>query len=70
MAGFAAGLLAKYGLHMDTAVVDGALQGVTVPIYYALVSWLEKYYEKAGWLLGVRKAVAYVETHDTAVPAK
>lgn len=67
--GYGVNLLAKYGLHVNSAAVDGVVQGVVTMGYYTVVNWLEQYYSKAGWLLGVRKAVKYVETHDTPAPA-
>lgn len=63
--GFAVAQLAKYGFNVNSTVADTVVQGVAVPLYYAGVRALETYYSKAGWLLGVRKVVSYVETHDT-----
>lgn len=48
--------LAAHGIHVDsafTAAAVAALGGLAAAGYTALANLLEKYWPKAGWLLGV-----------------
>lgn len=52
LVGFAANLIARFGLHINDAEITTQISTAVPLVYYAVVRKLEERWPKVGWLLG------------------